>query len=101
MLIFTIWLLGCLAIGAVAARLERSFFGWFFLSLLLSPVVGILGLVIKGGGGKPCPECSEKVKSAAIRCKHCGYTFREITDAKERLQKLDRILEEESKNNNT
>ena len=42
------WLLLSIVCGFVAKRIGRSFWKYFFLSLLLSPVIGFIVLLIKG-----------------------------------------------------
>lgn len=44
-------------------------------------VLGLVGTVLSGGIGwiltpatKVCTSCSERIKSAATKCKHCGST---------------------------
>jgi hypothetical protein len=31
--------------------------------------------------GKRCPICAERVKAAALKCKHCGHEFNETGPA--------------------
>jgi hypothetical protein len=39
----------------------------------LATFFGVPGLILKYlGSGKLCPKCAERVKSAAVKCKHCG-----------------------------
>jgi hypothetical protein len=42
------WIVFALAIGSLAGKYGRSSVGWFFLSLLISPVLGGLFLMIAG-----------------------------------------------------
>jgi len=65
----------------------RSAFGWFLLSLLISPLIsGILLLASKdlrkavtvrtdGADEKKCPECAEMVKTDAKICRYCRHVF--------------------------
>lgn len=73
----------CVAVAVLAARRGRSGFGWLLVSLLFSPVVGfVFVLVLKDVAprtGEPtpdthvrCPECRELVLRDASKCKHCG-----------------------------
>jgi MFS family permease len=42
------WIVFALVVGSLAGNYGRSSFGWFFLSLLISPVLGGLFLLIAG-----------------------------------------------------
>lgn len=81
------WLLLSVAIGVVAGMRGRSGFGYFLLSLVLSPVVGfILAVGLPDRSAKKgvddeapnplthvrCPDCRELVRADARKCKHCG-----------------------------
>lgn len=80
------WFVCAVAAGVVAASKGRSGLGWFFLSLLL---FGILGLLIVGlmpslnkpeparadvdtRERVPCPSCREFVVKGAEVCRFCG-----------------------------
>ena len=71
-------------VGAIAGSWGRGGFIWFLISVLLSPVLGLVFLLI---AGKPrelrldrvtpathviCPDCAEHVRKEARVCKHCG-----------------------------
>jgi len=43
-----IWLGVSILVGALASGKGRSGFGWFILSVLLSPIIGAIALVIAG-----------------------------------------------------
>lgn len=79
------WFALSLVAGAIAGNKGRSGFGFFVLSILLSPLVGILAAfaaspdhekikknTIEDGEGRTCPYCDEIIKPAAKVCKHCG-----------------------------
>ena len=72
---FFLYLLLAIAVWVWARRLDRSGFLWFLLSLLLSPVVTGILLLILGPSGKACPKCAETVRREAVLCKHCGHRF--------------------------
>jgi hypothetical protein len=67
-------------VGIVADKKGRSFAAFFFLSLVVSFLVGILVILAmpQGEGGSAavgrveCPFCKEKINARAVVCKHCG-----------------------------
>lgn len=42
------WIVLCVIIGSVASSMGRSGFGWFMLSVLLSPIIGAVALLCAG-----------------------------------------------------
>ena len=62
------WLVLTIVVGAVAESIGRSFFKYFFISLILSPLIGFIILAIKGKATEKdildenshifyCPDC--------------------------------------------
>lgn len=86
------WFLLAVVIGIGADGRGRSGFGWFLLSLLLSPLVGFVLLVLlpplnKQQSTAPspqthvkCPDCAELVLAEARVCKHCGARLIPLTE---------------------
>lgn len=79
-----LWLPLSLLVGGVAFVRGRSLLGWCLFSLLLSPLLGLVAVLIlpspDSEGDRPhwlthtrCPACAERVRREAIRCKHCGH----------------------------
>ncbi len=79
------WLLLSIAAGYYAERLRRSNFGWFFVSLITSPLIAFAFLFALGSrrdgheedepdagdARTPCPYRAELIKPEAIRCPFC------------------------------
>lgn len=79
------WIILSILCGVLANSNGRSGFGYFLLSLLLSPLIGFIAVLIAGenkeetdnakiasGESKKCPDCAELIKIEAKVCKHCG-----------------------------
>jgi hypothetical protein len=80
-----LWLILCILVGVYASSKGRSGFGYFILSAFLSPLLGIIIVLILGpkadaledkaisaGDVRKCPFCAELIKTEALVCKHCG-----------------------------
>lgn len=78
--IFLFWIIFSILAGVIANSKGRSGFGFFLLSVFLSPLIGIVCALIaqKHEPQKQlyrCPDCKETIMKDAIVCKHCGLRF--------------------------
>jgi hypothetical protein len=75
----------CFVIGTWARNWGQNYWKGFLLSLLCSPVIGALAVLIEGknmkaiesgslasGESKKCPSCAELIKKEAKKCRFCG-----------------------------
>lgn len=80
---FLFYMMFAIAAGIFASSRGRSGFGWFLISLLISPLLGFIFLLVlqnlkeKKMMPNPdthvkCPDCRELVLKDARVCKHCG-----------------------------
>jgi hypothetical protein len=83
--IVAVWLVLSFVAGSVAERKGLRKQTYVLLSLLLSPLVGLIIAFaaspdqakadqqrLAGGSERQCPFCAELVKSEAIVCRFCG-----------------------------
>lgn len=99
-----IWLALSVLAGVVASSKGRSGFGYFMLSVVLSPLIGLLAAALmsaRGGAAAdnreriPCPQCAEMVIDAAVACPHCGYGVAAHLE-QARLQRVDDYKRQEA-----
>lgn len=87
--IFLAWIVGAFLAAWVAAQRGRSVGGVFLVSLVLSPVIGIIAAFAmrQVDPNAPtakthtrCPECQEWIQRTARKCKHCGAIVADIPE---------------------
>lgn len=87
---FGLWLLFSAVLGFMASSWGRSGFGWFLIGLILSPLLGLVILLIAGKAGVQmsaspgrqaapgdaprvrCEQCHELIYAQAKVCRFCG-----------------------------
>lgn len=77
----TLWIVFSIGVGIIAAARGRSFIGWAFLALIISPLFAVIIVALIGRGDEAdgpspsthvkCPDCAELVLKEAKVCKHC------------------------------
>lgn len=97
-----VWTIVAVLIGVAANSRGRSGIGWFFLAMIISPLIAGLLLMLFGTPASAlaktatptagaevatpethvrCPECRELVRKDARKCKHCGTALVPQTDS--------------------
>ncbi len=82
------WIGFCIIPALIASNKGRSAAGWFFGSLLISPLLGAIIVAclspirpnverdaLASGEMKKCPQCAELVKYEAKICRFCRHEF--------------------------
>ena len=79
-----IWLIFSIVVGFFASSKGRSGLGYFLLSIIISPLLGFIIVLIlspnevklvENGTNKECPNCNELINPYAKICKHCGSSL--------------------------
>lgn len=81
--ILLFWIIFAVVVGIAASNRGRSGFGWFLLSILLSPLLGLILVLVlpdqkkqqaahsDAAGRRPCPRCGEQIMRSAVVCRFC------------------------------
>ena len=70
--IFLIWIWLSVLVGLAAWWQRHSGWGWFVLSMIISPLVAGLFLLTRGKGRTTCPSCHDLVDKEEVVCQTCG-----------------------------
>lgn len=100
-MLFFFWFLFAVGVGVLASNRGRSGVGWFLLSMLISPLLGLLFVAVskdlakaaREAADRPgadthvkCAQCAEWVLPEAKVCKHCGAALVPVTGFQARRQ---------------
>ncbi len=72
MIIFLFWILGGLLVAQWYKNWDQGYGKGLFISILFSPVIAAIVLLLSGRKARTCPKCAEKIRMQALVCKHCG-----------------------------
>lgn len=79
-----LFFVACILVAFFAKSRELSFGKFFFVSLFLTPLIGLIwALLAQPEGSYRCPECRGWVAPEARKCRHCGSSITTTMEATE------------------
>lgn len=74
--ILVVWIVGAIVVAMIARSRGLNAGGYILLSILLSPLIGIIFVLLAKPASTerraPCWQCKEQVVEGATQCRFCG-----------------------------
>jgi hypothetical protein len=71
LLVLLIWLILASGLALWAKQRGQNVAAMFFISFLLSPLIGLIAVAASSDFLVRCPFCAERIRAEARRCSHC------------------------------
>jgi hypothetical protein len=97
MLFLVFYIALCALVGLCGAKLRFGFWGYFFISLIFTPLIGLL-FVVGSEKRKPSPQINkivgeiEALRSYVAKFQSVGLTAEETKDLVDRIATLERSV---------